>query len=40
MFRGKWSESDKFETREISVVGKVKKDSYNWWFFIDGIDWR
>lgn len=40
MFWSKWSECDGFEASEISIVGKIKKDSYNGWFFIDGIDWR
>jgi hypothetical protein len=40
MFWSKWSECDTFDASEISIVGKIKKDSYNGWFFIDGMDWR
>ena len=38
MFRSKWGECEKFDMDEISIVGKIKKDSYNWWFFVDGMD--
>jgi len=40
MFWSKWSECEGFCLDKISVVGKVKKDSYNGWYFIDGVDWR
>ncbi len=40
MFWSKWSESEKFDMDEINVVWKIKKDSYNGWFFMDGMDWR
>ncbi|MFZ2151269.1 MAG: single-stranded-DNA-specific exonuclease RecJ [Candidatus Absconditicoccaceae bacterium] len=40
MFWSKGSECDGFDASEISIVGKIKKDSYNGGFFIDGMDWR
>ena len=40
MFWSKWSECDNFDLDQISVVGKVKKDSYNGGYFIDGVDYR
>lgn len=40
MFWSKWSECDNFDLDQINVVGKVKKDSYNGGYFIDGVDYR
>jgi len=40
MFWSKWSECNGFDLDQISVVGKVKKDSYNGGYFIDGVEYR
>ncbi len=33
----KWDSVDDIPIQEaISVIGKIKKDTYNWWFYIDG----
>lgn len=39
MFRGKWGDSDdlldvKYQ-EWVSLIGKVKRDTYNWWYFLD-----
>lgn len=45
MFRWKWemenSVSDILnENGSLQIIGKIKKDTFNWWFFIDWIDFR
>lgn len=38
LFRSKWSEVNWFEKEwKKDIIWKVKKDDYNWWFFIDGV---
>jgi hypothetical protein len=41
MFRGKWGEIENIvnqHTKPVSIVGKVKKDTYNGGYFIDWAD--
>lgn len=41
MFRGKWADVESLMSKQIkniSIVGKIKKDNYNWGYFIDWAD--
>ena len=38
MFRGKGAERENITNTHLSIVGKIKKDNYNGWFFIDIAD--
>ena len=38
VFWWKWEESEKIKDK-ISLVWNVKRDTYNWWFYIHGVDW-
>ncbi len=44
MFRGKWNEVEEFIERHgktpVSLVGKIRKDTFNGWFYIEGADIR
>ncbi len=37
MFWWKWNELDYIQLKHPSkLIGKIKKDNYSWWFFVDG----
>ncbi len=38
VFWWRWEESEKIKDK-ISLVWNVKRDTYNWWFYIHGVDW-
>jgi len=38
VFWWKWEEAEKIKDK-ISLVWNVKRDTYNWWFYIHGVDW-
>lgn len=38
MLWGKWAELEEYEKlKTVNIVGKIKKDTYNGWYFVDGI---
>ena len=38
VFWWRWEESEKIKDK-LSLVWNVKRDTYNWWFYIHGVDW-
>jgi hypothetical protein len=41
MFRWKWADAKQLIENNITtanIVGKIRKDTYNGWFFLDGLD--
>jgi uncharacterized membrane protein len=41
MFRWKWADVDELIQKDMStanIVGKVRKDTYNGWFYLEGLD--
>jgi hypothetical protein len=45
LFWGKWEMAEKMilnpdDLNEISIIWKVKKDNFNWWYFVDCISFE
>jgi len=43
IFRGQWltiGNSNDYLNKTINIVGRVKKDTFNGWFYLDGIEWN
>lgn len=40
LFRGKGEDASTISSKTISLVWKIKKDEYNGWFFLDGVDMK
>ena len=38
VFWWKWEEAEKIWDK-ISLIGNIKRDTYNWWFFVHWVDW-